>query len=164
MTTDFLLSALRTGLYSACLVISCSLLFGLRGRPVVYNGGVGFVSMVVWALTDHLGSFASTVIASTVLSLLGQFGARILRTPASAFLIPCIYPLVPGTAIYYMTSAFLVGDGSGVGKYAMEALLISTAIAVGYVIAETCFSLFQLVMNKKQTAIKWENKEEMITK
>lgn len=142
------LDVLQIGLGAALNVVACSLLFGLRGLPVLYNACIGIVSYLMVQYFADLGIFASTAIASTALSMMGQIGARVFLTPVSVFLIPSIYPLVPGTAIYRMVTSFLVGDMAQGGSYLMEALTVSTGIALGYVIAETLFSIFTSLINK----------------
>ncbi len=138
----------QIGLGAALVTVAASILFGLRGIPVGYNGIIGMVSYLLTIYFAHLGPFVSTAIGATVLSLMGQVGARIFKAPVTVFLIPCIYPLVPGTAIYRMVSSFLIGNNSQGMEFALEAIMVSTAVALGYVIAETIFLLIYNAMKR----------------
>lgn len=105
-------------------------------RILIYSGITGCISQCAAIYFSQLGTFASILIASIIISISAQIGARALKAPASLFLVPCIYPLVPGIAMYLMTSAFLVGKLQLGSNYAVQSIIIASAIALGYMVAD----------------------------
>ena len=93
------------------------------------NGGV---SWLVYLLLEGVCPQATRyLIATIVVSVLAELMARVLKAPATIFLIVGIIPLVPGGGLYYTMEALLSGDTALFALTALETAACAGAIAVG---------------------------------
>ncbi|MDY3985717.1 threonine/serine exporter family protein [Dysosmobacter sp.] len=93
------------------------------------NGGV---SWLVYLLLEGVCPQATRyLIATIVVSVLAELMARVLKAPATIFLIVGIIPLVPGGGLYYTMEALLSGDTALFARTALETAACAGAIAVG---------------------------------
>ena len=93
------------------------------------NGGV---SWLVYLLLEGVCPQATRyLIATIVVSVLAELMARVLKAPATIFLIVGIIPLVPGGGLYYTMEALLSGDTALFTRTALETAACAGAIAVG---------------------------------
>ena len=72
-------------------------------------------------------------------TLYAEVLARVVKAPATVFLIPSIIPLVPGGRLYYTMRAIVDGDADNAKSYAMETIVIALGIAVGIVVISLVF-------------------------
>ena len=79
------------------------------------------------------------LITAAVVTFYAEVLARIVKAPATVFLIPSIIPLVPGGRLYYTMRAIVDGEGNDARVYAMETLVIALGIAVGIVVVSLIF-------------------------
>ena len=97
-----------------------------------FAGLFGWGSYLICA---HLGAdgFTSCFVASAVGALYSQVMARVLRAPATVFLVPAVIPLVPGRALYYTMSNALQGNSVTAESWAATTAAEALAIAFGMV-------------------------------
>lgn len=121
-------------LFTAFVATVCfALLFHVPFRHLWCCGLVGMAGwLVYWGMT-HTGS--SPVVASLVavipLAILTRVFAIVRKAPVTMFLIPGIFPLVPGAGIYYTAYSFITGDSEGFSAKGTETLKIAVALAMG---------------------------------
>lgn len=110
-----------------------ALLFGLRHRYVLPAAVGGMLSWSVYLLLSRFlpSAFLACLIASAVAVLYAELLARLLRTPATVFVIPAVIPLVPGSSLYYAMSCVVQKDFAAAREYGMTTLEFSLAIAAG---------------------------------
>ena len=110
-------------------------------------GGAGW--LVYRALELHVDSLMGPVCAGafTVVFLSRIFAVR-KKCPVTMFLIPGIFPLVPGMGIY-QTAQALVAKGLTSIKFAVA---IVGGILLGFEIPQRCFSILE---NRKRRAGKF---------
>lgn len=117
-------------------------------RLVSYGGAVGVLSWLTMYSTLEVGGniILADFLGSVTVSFLAETLARILKKPASIFVIPGFIPLVPGgeayTTIRYMVEGSYA-DGVAMG---MRTLLIGGAIAFGLFASST---IYRLIINYK---------------
>lgn len=97
----------------------------------------GIVGTLGWIVCDILARISSPAIASFCGALIVVFAARMLtvrkKCPITMFLIPGIFPLVPGARVYY-TVYYMVTDQLGqAAKAGVDALKIAFGIVIGMV-------------------------------
>ena len=93
------------------------------------NGGV---SWLVYLLLDGLGSeVARYLLATIVVSILAEALARVLKAPATIFLIIGIIPLVPGGGLYNTMDCLISGETAKFLQVGLETGACAGAIAVG---------------------------------
>lgn len=86
-----------------------------------------------------LSLLLQNLIPAAVVTFYAEVLARIVKAPATVFLIPSIIPLVPGGRLYYTMRAIVDGEGNDARVYAMETLVIALGIAVGIVVVSLIF-------------------------
>lgn len=118
-----------------------SILFNARGKNILLaavGGGLGY-----WAYTglpwDNV--FAAAIMASTVLSLYAEITARIVKAPATIYLIPGLIPLVPGRDLFQSVLQALQGPAPGTEEFFNNALIKSGSLAVGILLVSTLIKL-----------------------
>ena len=86
-----------------------AVLFACPRKSLPFCGLVGAVGWFVYELAVMLGadSAAASLLAVVPLTLLTRVFAITLKMPVTVFLLPGIFPLVPGAGIYW-TSYYLV--------------------------------------------------------
>lgn len=120
-----------------------AMLFGLHRR---YLLPASLGSMLVWGLflgAQALlgGIFLPSLLASGFAVLYAELMARLLRTPATLFVIPAIFPLVPGSSLYYAMSCAVRGELADARAYGTQTLLCALAIAAGISFVIACREL-----------------------
>ena len=120
---------------TACMaaVIAFSVLFHAPRKEYLYCGISGTIGWVVYCLLKDLGlgllitNFAATV----VLTLFSWRMSIHRRMPVSVYLIPGIFPLVPGAGIYYTAYYFFMGfRGMATARF-VSTMETAGAITVG---------------------------------
>ena len=109
------------------------LLFHVPPRHFTACGIVGAIGwLVYWVM---MLAQPSPVLASLVAVIPLTVATRIFaitrRAPVTLFLIPGIFPLVPGAGIYYTAYAFITGDTVQCAAKGSETLKIAVALAMG---------------------------------
>ena len=108
-------------------------LFHVANRHLWCCGLTGTIGwLVYWGMKEYQ---PSAVIASLVAVIPLALAARIFavtrKAPVTTFLIPGIFPLVPGAGIYYTAYSFITGDSAGFTQKGTETLKIAVALAMG---------------------------------
>lgn len=126
--------------------VSVGILYRIPRNLLAY---VSFVGVVAWLIMYNTMRLGGTVIfadflASIAIGIMSEIFARILKKPATIFIIPGFIPLVPGGDAY-MTMLYMVEGHyvDGVAK-GMQTILTAGAIAFGIFVSST---IFQLVKN-----------------
>lgn len=86
-------------------------------------------------------AFAGTVIAEIL--------ARLLKSPATAFIAPAVIPLIPGGSLFYSMQYFVQGDKVAGGEKLLHTAAIAGVIAVGIYAASSLFRYIGIRMKKK---------------
>jgi len=128
-------------------LVSClgfAVVFNIKRQRLLFAGIGGFLSWAVYLLMGSLGvqDVACYFISSVAVTIYSEVLARILKCPATLFLVVGTIPLIPGGALYNTMRCFMEGDLQAVSGRALTTVLIAVAIAVGMLCP---MSLFQLV-------------------
>lgn len=112
--------------------LAFTVLFNIDRRYYVYCGLTGMAGWFAYLSTEP---FSSVTIATFVGSLVVVFLARIFsvwkRCPITVFMIAGIFPLIPGSSIYYAAYYFVTGDFIEAALKGIDAIKISFAIVAG---------------------------------
>ncbi len=113
----------------------------IKRNKIVYGciGGVVSTFLYCVCVEAQLSLLMQNLIPATVVTLYAEVLARIVKAPATVFLIPSIIPLVPGGRLYYTMRAIVDANVSDSKIYAMETLVIALGIAVGIVVISLMF-------------------------
>lgn len=120
-----------------------ALLFHLRGWKAFWTalgGGMAwFVYLFVGLFYPAYG--IQFLIASIVLGIYMEIMAYYTKMPRTAYIAVGIIPLIPGAALYRAMYSLLQKQMEAGKAYAFEALVTSTAIAAGLLIAMDLWKL-----------------------
>lgn len=129
----------------AVFVMSAAIgiLYRVPRRLLFYDGLLGVLSwLVVYTTLEGGGNIILAVfLGSITLGVFAELMARLLKKPATIFIIPGFIPLVPGGEAY-TTIRFMVegrySDGVAMG---MKTIMIGGAIAFGIFVSSTVYRL-----------------------
>ncbi|MBQ8911725.1 MAG: threonine/serine exporter family protein [Clostridia bacterium] len=121
--------------------IGFSVLFGAHPKRLLFATLAGMICTSAYMLVDGLsflsgfgGLFLASLAGGAACTLYAEIMARVLKTPATVFLIPGLIPMVPGGSLYY-TMAFLVqGDQATAAQKGIDTLCVCLGISAGIVI------------------------------
>ena len=103
-------------------------------KPAVLllSSAVGALGWAVFLLMAPIGSDVARYFLSTVLvTVLSEVLARMMKVPATVFLLVGIIPLVPGGGLYYTMDYLINGDYPMFSRVGLQTAASAAAIAVG---------------------------------
>ena len=80
--------------------------------------------------------FVSVIAATIVCALYAQVMARIMKAPATIFHTVSIFPLIPGSALYYLMYGLVIRDSSLAVFKGIELVVTCTGIVLGMMAVE----------------------------
>ena len=132
--TDFLLPCV----YAVMACLAFCLLLNQRGRLMLASslgGGVGWAVCLLCAFTqsDIVQYFAGAV----AVAVYAEIMARVMKSPATGFLVVGILPFVPGGGIYYTMEYCLAGDTQMFLTTGIHTFGVAGAVAVGILLVSS---------------------------
>lgn len=117
--------------------ISFAGLFEAPKSQYVYCGITGGIAWVIYSVFDdmELGLSMSTLISAFALTILSRVFAVINKMPITVYLIPGIFPIVPGTGIYFTAYNFVTDNMDKFREFGTNTLYASIAITFGIIFA-----------------------------
>ena len=121
---------------SAC--VGFAIWFRVRGVKVLYCAIGAILSWGVYLLVYHFyaSAFGATILASVVCGLYGQIMARINKTPATIFTTICLFPLIPGSSLYYAMYGLFTRNPELSYTKGIELGMVCFGIVLGFLIVE----------------------------
>jgi len=137
--------------------VAFAVLYHVKPRHlfVALLGGL-ITTFLMVALAD-LGNLISNSIAAFIGALFCFVMARYRKAPFTVFMIPSLFPLVPGRALYYSMVAFLEHDNELFITNIVASIEIALGIAIGIMLANIFNTSF--LMEKKKIVKRVERKE-----
>lgn len=143
-----------TGLMQVCMSfigsLGFSVLFNVRGGKVLLaalGGGVSwllFLLMEMWIPNVPYRYFACACFVAAYAEVL----ARILKTPATTFLIPSMIPHIPGSSLYQTMRFALYKDWMACLSQAFYTIKLALALALGSAVILTVFKVAAIVRHR----------------
>ena len=144
-------------IFTQCLItfiacVSISIHFNVKGRLLVFaafGGAVTYLTYCLSAPTEN--TIAQVFIATMVASIFSESLARIIKVPATTFLIISIIPLVPGSNLYQTMELAINGEILTFASSALNTLGIAGAIALGILLVSSAFrfvTVFKAIYRK----------------
>ena len=118
---------------AAAGTLSFAVLFACPRHALPYCALVGGVGWLVYELAVLLGAdpTLASFLAVIPLTLLTRVLAVVLKAPVTIFLLPGIFPLVPGAGIYYTAYYFIQGNNPLSLSNGISTFKIAVALATG---------------------------------
>ena len=132
-----------------------NILFHIRGKKLLFATLGGVISWAVFlALEGWLpGESIRYFLSMTAISIYAEVFARIEKTPTTTFLVPCVIPLIPGSALYYTMNYALNEQWDLFIQKAFYTLELALSLALGIIAVTTATRLLTVLIRyfKKQT-------------
>lgn len=122
-------------------VIGFAIVLEVQKKYLVYCGIAGAVGWAAFLLAQQFLPVGSVFFSSFCIALFSQIFARRLHCPVTVFLIPGIYPSVPGAGIYRTVYYIIMGENMLAGKYLLDTLTTAGMIALGIYIVDILWKL-----------------------
>jgi len=131
--------------------VAFSLLFGVPRQYYVLCGAIGGIGWAVYSFSElAFSEVISVLIATMVVIFLSRIAAVVKRCPATLFLIPGIFPLVPGARVYWTTYYIVADQVTEAAETGIAAVKIAVAIVLGIVfVFEIPQSFFIKIFHRK---------------
>lgn len=124
-----------------------ALLFHVRREKVLLASLGGLLAWGVYLLSglvtdqDVVRYFA----ASVVLTVYAETLARVVKCPATLFIVTASIPLIPGGSLYHTMQYFMQNDLNACSSQGLTTLLLAVSIAVGMLFPTAIFQLLRRV-------------------
>lgn len=121
-------------------------------KYLAYCGIAGMLGWAAYLICGALLPMGAMFVSSFCIAFLSQIFARMLHCPVTVFLIPAIYPSVPGAGIYRTVYYIIMGESTLAGQYLLSTLTTAGMIALGIYIVDILWKL-----KSSHAALKKEN-------
>ena len=117
--------------------IGFSIIFYMKPERLPWAALGGLLTCAVYLLFKGIvgGELISNLMGALVGAIFSEVTARLTKAPVPVYLMPCIVPLVPGSALYETMSRFVSGSYDEAGKYGLITLQVAMGIAGGIITA-----------------------------
>ena len=122
-------------------VIGFGIVLEVQKKYLIYAGIAGAIGWTAYLICQQEMPAGGMFVSSFCIALLSQIFARKLRCPVTVFLIPAIYPSVPGAGIYRTVYYIIMGESSLAGHYLLDTLTTAGMIALGIYIVDILWKL-----------------------
>ena len=144
---------LRMSFVSFIVTFGFGILFNIKGRKLLFAALGGGLSWYCYSLPLSLGlsEVSSLFISALVFSTYSEVLARIFKTPVTSFVICALFPLVPGSGMYYTMLATINGDLQNAVHLGINTLANAGTLALGVIFISTITSLIFRAKRKYST-------------
>ena len=134
---------LRMSFVSFIITFGFGILFNIKGKKLLFAALGGGLSWYCYSLPLSLGlsEVSSLFISALVFSTYSEVLARIFKTPVTSFVICALFPLVPGSGMYYTMLATINGDLQNAVHLGINTLANAGTLALGVIFRSTITSL-----------------------
>lgn len=131
-----------------------AILFNIDRRKIGWAGLSGALGWFIYLLVNNNvhNAIAATFVGAVVVGCYSEALARRLKTPAFEFLIPGIFPLVPGFTAYTSLRHIVEGNMSEAFNKGILALAVGGSIGFGIMLSTAIFKFITKVRKKRASA------------
>ena len=122
-------------------VIGFAIILEVPKKFLPYCGLTGMIGWAAYLLAQMFIPVGGVFFSSFCIAFLSQIFARKLRCPVTVFLIPGIYPSVPGAGLYRTVYCVIMGENALAGDYLLETLTTAGMIALGIYIVDILWKM-----------------------
>lgn len=126
-------------------------LFNIDRKKIIWAGIGGALGWIAYSIfLDRTGSpIVGSFFGAFVVNLYSEIMARKIKTPASMFYVPGIFPLVPGITAYSTISQIVENNFAEAINTGILTLAIGGAIAFGIMLSSNCIKFVIKVYYKQ---------------
>lgn len=131
-----------------------AILFNIDRRKIGWAGLSGALGWFIYLLVNNNvhNAIAATFVGAVVVGCYSEALARKLKTPAFEFLIPGIFPLVPGFTAYTALRHIVESNMSEAFSKGILALAVGGSIGFGIMLSTAIFKFITKVRKKRASA------------
>jgi len=131
------------------------ILFNIRGRRLAAATVGGFLSWSLLLLLELVipSEAVNYFIVAVCISLYSEVMARKLRSPTTTFITTSLVPLIPGSSLYYTMAYAFEQNSGGFMERAIHTLALSSALALGIIVAATAAKLWYKNVRKAKMPV-----------
>ena len=117
------------------------IIFNIKKENLLWSGVSGALGWLAYSLLHRFtgDNTLSTFVGAAVVSIFSEGMARLLKSPATIYSIPGIFPLVPGIAAYTTFQYIMENKLSSAASKGIETLFSAAAIAFGIMLVYGVF-------------------------
>ena len=118
--------------------LAFAILYEVQTRIYFVCGLVGAIGWLVYLIAFNFFSIQESVaifISAFIVVCISRFSGIIFRCPATMFLVPGIFPLVPGVKVYETFDAYMRNDASDINPFSRGTTLIAIAIVLAILLS-----------------------------
>lgn len=136
-------------LFAMLATASFSVLFCSPKEQCLFSALTGALGWICYLIFYQLGAgpVISSLLATCFLTILSRLFAALRKSPVTLYLVIGIFPIVPGSGIYYTSYYFIMNEMDSFVTKGMETFQIAGAIAIGIIFG---FSVPQRFFQKLQ--------------
>ena len=114
-----------------------SILFYVHPRRLTLATLGGVLTSAMYLLAVHFlgGELLPNLLGALVGAGFSEICARLTKVPVPVYMVPCVIPLVPGSALYATMFNFVSGNHAAAADAALKTLVVALGISGGIVIA-----------------------------
>lgn len=114
-----------------------SILFYVHPRRLTLATLGGVLTTAMYLLAGHFlgGELLPNLLGALVGAGFSEICARLTKVPVPVYMVPCVIPLVPGSALYATMFNFVSGNYATAADAALKTLVVALGISGGIVIA-----------------------------
>ena len=135
-----------------------SVLFNVRGKKLLLAALGGGLSWTLYLLLEPAipSEFTRYFFSSFFVGVYAEILARVLKTPATTFLIPSIIPHIPGGALYHTMRYALQRQWSMCFAQAFYTVKLALGLSLGIVAVLSMLSVYEVMKQtvKKEADVK----------
>ena len=127
-----------------------ALLFHVRKEKLLLASLGGLLAWGVYLLMGLVSDqeVVRYFAASVVLTVYAECLARVVKCPATLFLVTAAVPLIPGGSLYHTMELFMESELMEFSHQALNTVLLAVAIAVGMLFPTSIFQIIRRVQGK----------------
>lgn len=122
---------------AAVSTLGFSILFYVHPRRLTLATLGGLLTTAVYLLFAHWlgGELLPNLFGALVGAGFSEICARLTKVPVPVYMVPCVIPLVPGSALYATMFSFVAGNYDVAAEAALTTLVVAMGISGGIVVA-----------------------------
>lgn len=130
------------------------ILFNIDRKKILLAGTCGALGWIVYCIVFYFykSAVASSFAGAFAVGLFSEIMARIVKTPATMFSIPGMFPLVPGFYGYDTVRNMVEGNMTEAMNRGILTIGVGGAIAFGIMISIALVKFLGQIMNNRRTA------------
>ncbi|MEE1078763.1 MAG: threonine/serine exporter family protein [Agathobacter sp.] len=124
-------------IFAMVATISFAILFQAPKKELPFCGFTGALGWIIYYILtkNGVGIVFSSAISSFVLAIFARCFAVLRKKPVTLYLLPGIFPLVPGAGIYYTAYYVFTGENTMASSKGIETFELAGAIVIGIIFA-----------------------------